>query len=198
MAALSKDKRNQMILVIIASIALIWGVWYGVIGTRKSQLSQNRSKRDKAKDRVEQAERRLKEADKIEAEMHDAVRRLKAMEEGMAPASDPYSWSYIFLDKAKAGHKVEVTLVTRPQTNEVGVLPAFPYPAATFSVSGFADYPAFGKFLADFENNFPYFRAQNLTLQLGSEAGPDMSGRRAGTDTLAFKIDVVALIRPNQ
>ena len=117
----------------------------------------------------------------------------------MAPGVDLYSWARQLLDKARAGHEVNIIDVTRPSKGEVGLLAQFPYEAANFSVRGAAYYHDFGKFLADFENQFPYFRVQNLSLTAGSEgtAGADSSGSRAGEEKLSFKMDIVALVKPN-
>ena len=101
------------------------------------------------------------------------------------------------MEKARGGHEIEIAEVTRPQTNEIGLLATFPYPAATFTVRGSAYYHSFGRFLADFENRFPYFRVQNLSLGTLAEAGGDPAAGRAAKDQLLFKMDVVVPIKPN-
>jgi outer membrane murein-binding lipoprotein Lpp len=198
MARISKEKRDRLILVIVGSLIIAAGVWYGVIKTRKTQLQQSVSKLAAAKDKLERAKNRVKQAEYMETAAEEATRRLRAFEEGMAPGTDLYSWSYVLLDNAGAGQKVEIIEQTRPQTNEVGVLAAFPYTATTFTVRGNAHYHDFGKFLADFENKFPYFRAQNLLLGTASEAGLEAATTRLGKDALYFKMDIVALIKPSK
>ena len=101
------------------------------------------------------------------------------------------------LDKARAGHEINIIDVARPSKGEVGLLAQFPYEAANFSVRGAAYYHDFGKFLADFENQFPYFRVQNLLLGVSGESalGAEPSAR-VGEEKLQFKIDIVTLIRP--
>jgi len=198
MAKLSKEKRDRLILVIVAFLAIGFGIWYGVIRTRSSQLRQSGSKLAAAQDKLERAKNRIKQADQMEAAMEEATRRLQVYEEGMAPGADLFSWSYVLLEKARTGQEIEIIEVTRPQTNEVGVLPAFPYTATTFSVRGIAHYHDFGKFLADFENKFPYFRAQNLLLGTAPDAAPEAATTRVGREKLHFKMDIVALVKPSQ
>jgi Tfp pilus assembly protein PilO len=198
MMKLSAEKRNRLILVILGSIVLGATIWYGVVRTRNAQIEQSVNKLAAAKDKLEKAQNRVKQAEQIEADMEEASRRLKTIEEGMAPGTDLFSWSYVLLDRARAGQELEVVEITRPQTNEVGVLPAFPYLAATFTVRGTAHYHDFGKFLADFENKFPYFYTQNLSLGTVPEAGLDAGAGRIVKDKLFFKMDIVALIRPAQ
>src|SRR5439155_20937480 len=118
----------------------------------------------------------------------------------MAPSVDLYSWALLLLDNSRSGHEVNIIDVTRPVKGDVGMLPYFPYDAAIFSVRGTAFYHQFGKFLADFENQFPFFRVQSLSLSPGSEsavASDDPSGR-VGNEMLQFKMDIVALIKPTQ
>ena len=199
MARLSKDKRDRLILVIIGTIAACTGLWFGVIKTRQGQLKESKVRLAAAIDKLEKARTRVKQGSKVEADMETVTKRLKSIEETMATAADLYSWAYLLLEKARAGHDVNIIDVTRPAKGDVGMLAQFPYDAAVFSVRGSAYYHQFGKFLADFENSFPHFRVQNLTLgAMDSLAGSDAVSVRSGEERLQFKIDIVALIKPNQ
>ena len=163
MARLSKDKRDRLILVMIGTIAAVVGLWFGVIKTRQERIEESKSRLVAAMDNLDKATKRVKLADKVEAELEVATRKLKVIEDTMASGAD-YSWALLLLEKARAGHEVNVIDVTRPAKGEVGVLAQFPYDAAIFSIRGTAYYHQFGRFLADFENRFPYFRVQNLSL----------------------------------
>ncbi len=44
MIRLSKDKRDKLILVAIGAIAVIAGLWFGIIRTRREQIVQSKSK----------------------------------------------------------------------------------------------------------------------------------------------------------
>lgn len=195
---LSTEKRNRIILVIVAGVITSACLWYGLISSGDTRLVRSRERRVAAMERVEKARTRVAQAEKIEEEMEAAVQALRGIEEGMASGVDLYRWSYILMEKARAGHDVEISEVTRPQTNEVGVLASFPYPAATFTVKGVGYYHDFGKFLADFENRFPYFRVQNISLGNLAEAGGDSANTRVGKDKLFFKVDVVVPVKPGQ
>ncbi len=197
MAKLSSEKRNRLILVLVGGLVLSTGIWYGVIKTRNAQLGQSKGKLEAAKDKLEKAKRRVGQAEQVEAALEVALKKLEVMEDGMAPGTDLFSWSYALLEKAKAGQDVEIIEVTRPLTNEVGVLAAFPYMAATFTVRGVAHYHDYGKFLADFENRFPYFRAQNMSLGATPETGSEVT-TRGSREKLFFRMDIVALIRPTK
>jgi len=199
MAQLSKDKRDRLILLSIGTIAVVVGLWYGVIRTRRERFEDVKTRRDAVIEKLQKAKARISQADKVRAEMEAATKKLRAIEETMAPGVDLYSWARQLLDKARAGHEVNIIDVTRPSKGEVGLLAQFPYEAANFSVRGAAYYHDFGKFLADFENQFPYFRVQNLLLGASAESllGAEASAR-AGEEKLQFKMDIVTLIRPTQ
>jgi len=198
MTKLSKEKRNQIIAVLLGAIAVAAGLWYGVITTRNQGLVDARKRRETAQNRLESARNYLRKADQVEADMEQAVQKLKVIESDMAPGVDLYSWSYALLEKARAGQEIEVVEVTRPQKGDVAVLPQFPYDAAIFTIRGIGHYHDFGKFLADFENKYPYFHVQNPALGTAAEAGPEVSAVRIGKEKVLFKVDIVALIKPNQ
>lgn len=199
MPRLSKDKRDKLILVAIGTIAIVVGLWLGVVRTRNDQLRISGTTLTKAKDKLDKARNVVRLAAQAQAEMEAATNKLGLIEETMA-SGDLYSWAYLLLEKARGGHDVNIIEVARPAKGEVGVLAQFPYDAAIFSVRGLGYYHEFGKFLADFENRFPYFRVQNLSLSGGSEGstGASSSVAQSGEEKLSFKMDIVALIKPNQ
>lgn len=196
MPKLSTEKRNQIIAVGLGTLAVAAGLWYGVINTRKQSLADTRLRLASSQKKLDEARDRVKNADLIDVRMEESLARLKLIEDGMASGADLYSWSYLLLEKARTGHEVEIVNVTRPSKGEVGMQAQFPYEAAIFTVTGIGHYHDFGKFLADFENKFPYFRVQNLSLGTTAEAGADVAAARIGKDKLVFKMDIVALIKP--
>jgi len=198
MAKLPKAKRDKLILVIVGTIAIVLCLWYLVIKEIAQSKSQQQTKLDAVIDKLEKARERIKKSDLIETEMEAATKKLKTIEDTMASGTDLYSWSYLLLEKARAGHDVNIVDVTRPSKGDIGVLAQFPYDAAIFNVRGSAYYHDFGKFLADFENKFPYFRIQGISLGTVSDnaAGPEVATARTGDEKLLFKLDVVALIKP--
>jgi hypothetical protein len=90
------------------------------------------------------------------------------------------------------GYQVDIPQFGRETPSEVGIFPKFPYRAAVFNVKGSAYYHDFGKFLADFENAFPYIRVQNIEL----DSLADSSGSRESSEKLNFKMELLTLVRP--
>ena len=200
MARLSKEKRNRLILVIMLTIAFGVGLWYGIITTRKERLEEAKGSIRAAIDKLEKAKALVKQADKAEAQVAVAMNKLKVVEESMASGADHYTWAIKLFEEARARHEVKIIETTRPVKGDVGLLAQFPYQAAIFTVRGTGHYHDFGKFLADFENSFPYFRVQNLSLVAGSDSvvGPDTPTAATGVENLSFRMEIVALIKPSQ
>jgi len=182
------------------TIAIGIGLWYGIITTRQERLEETKASIRAAIDKLEKAKTLVKQADNAQAQLAAAMNKLKVVEDSMASGVDHYTWAILLLEKARAGHEVKIIEVTRPVKGEVGLLAQFPYQAAIFTVRGAGHYHDFGKFLADFENSFPYFRVQNLSLAPGldSVAGTDTSTAATGEENLSFRMEIVALIKPGQ
>jgi len=71
----------------------------------------------------------------------------------------------------------------------MSLIPNFPYEQASITVAGRAHFHDFGRFVADFENQFPHIRVLNLDLDLDTvSTQPEM---------LSFKMDIVTLVKPN-
>ena len=198
---LPKEKKDRLILVGICGVVICVGIWYGLIQTRRTALNLSKTKLTKASAQLDQATTWVKKADQIELEVARTLKIIQNMEENMASAADPFAWSYVFLDKARSGHDIEIREVLRPEKKEaerkkdVGVFADFLYNVVVFTVSGAAHYHDFGNFVADFENQFPYFRIQSISLSNPAEGGGD-AGARTAKEKLLFRMDVVALIKP--
>ena len=199
MARLSKEKRTRLILVIIMTIAIGVGLWYGIITTRQEALAEAKASIRAAIDKLEKAKSLVKQTDKAEAQLAAAMNKLKLVEDSMASGVDHYTWAIHLLDQARARHDVRIIETTRPVKGDVGLLAQFPYQAAIFTVRGTGYYHDFGKFLADFENSFPYFRVQNLSLAPGLDSVvSDTANAATGEENLSFRMEIVALIKPGQ
>jgi hypothetical protein len=57
-------------------------------------------------------------------------------------------------------------------------------------VRGFANYHDFGRFLADFETQYPFMRVRTFSLSAGAL-------ETAASEKLSFEMEIVALVKPN-
>ena len=192
MKNLSKEKRDRLLLVCIGTVIAAVALWYLVIQTQNKAITKMKAQSLEQKAKVENAERLVSSTADLQKKLDNSAQDLKAIEDTMA-SGDMYSWIILTINKFRADRKVEIPQFSREVPTEVGVLPKFPYRAALFNVRGTAYFHDFGKFIADFENAFPYIRVQNVELEplaSGTQTTP------ADAEKLAFKMEIVTLVNP--
>jgi hypothetical protein len=193
MKNLPKEKRDRLIIVGVVTVVAVVAIYYCLIKTQQNSVSTIAKSINEQKLKVGSAERLIASCADIKKNVEAANLKLTAIEETMA-SGDMYAWVIQTVGRFGQDRKVEIPQFSREVTTDVGILPKFPYKAAVFNVRGSAFYHDLGKFLADFENSFPYARVQNIELEpAGSSAAT------AGTDNekLAFRMEIVALINSN-
>jgi hypothetical protein len=189
---LSKEKRTQLVLVVVGTVAVLAGLGFGLVKFQFERLRRLADQKAAAEIQLKKMQDAVKRAEMVESVFTQAAQTLAAKESGMA-AGDLYSWMYSNLRKFQKNYKVEMPQLSPISTpGEVSLLPKFPYKQATMSIGGTATYHDLGQFLADFENNFPLMRVANLTLELNHSPGP---GDR---EKLSFKLDVITLVKSSQ
>jgi hypothetical protein len=186
---LTKEKRDKLILVILIIVVGVAGLWFGLISYQQQRLRDLGDRKQSALTKLAQVEQAIKNADQVEAELATTGKQLAVLEEEMA-SGDVYLWIVNNLRRFKLPYKVEIPQFSQPEVKEMSLLPKFPYKQVTLTVGGTAYYHDFGKFLADFENEFSHFRVLNLDLEPTPAA---MGGDR---EKLSFKMDIVTLIKP--
>ena len=130
-------------------------------------------------------------ADQIEAELAQGRKQLDAIEKTMA-TGDLYSWAINTIREFKAAHKVEIPQFSQIDgPKDMTMLAGFPYKQATLTIGGTAQFHDFGKFVSDFENQFPYIRVMNLSLEPSSSLLTSDSKEK-----LAFRMEIAALVKP--
>jgi len=195
MKALTKEKRDQLILTALVTLAVLIGLWYGLISLQKKSLTHIASQIVEEKTKVSNADKLIRSAPDLQAQLEKNRDKLRNIEQGMA-SGDMYSWIFLMMNKFRANHRnVEIPQFSREVAVEPGILPKFPYRAVLFNVRGTAHYHDLGTFLADFENSFPYMRVQNL--ELDPAGGRASSGDSAQNERLSFRMEIVALVNPN-
>ncbi len=214
MIKLSKEKRDKLIMVALATIGVIGLFYTFVIGAQKEKLAEYATKITKLQDDVDKAERWGKMSRRIQADLQKSREELQAKEEGMAPV-DKYKWFFNLINPFADARGVRLTSISAdPKQEEVLLIPRFPYQAASFTVKAVAHYHDLGKFLADFENTFVYMRVQDLKIEreagggLATAPGPALAQRSGGSrgpaasttavaaEQLSIDMKIVTLIRP--
>ena len=202
MNKLSKEKRDKLLLIAIGTAGILAVLYLFVVSPQQTTLANYAEKTDSAKDRLAKADRWLRMAPNVRSRLEACRKELEAKQEGMAPV-DKFKWFYNTMEKFLAQHQVKLIDITRePEVGSAGVLPKFPYQAASFGVKLVGRYHEFGSFLADFENQFPYMRVQNIDLEpevtsspgIRDGLGAELSG--PNSTALAISMRVVTLVKP--
>ena len=191
MKSLSKEKRDQLILVVLLTCGALAGLWFGLIRFQEAHLEELAANRRGAEARLEQVRQAIENADLVETQLADATQRLAKVETTMA-SGDLYAWTINTIRQFKPGYRVEIPQFGQIDgPKEMNMLAGFPYKQANMTISGTAFYTDFGKFIADFENQFPYMRVLNLSL----EPVPAMAG--AEKERLSFRMEIATLVKNN-
>ena len=188
---MTKDKRNQIIGTILATLLVLGGLGFGLIKPQYENLQVLDRKKAEASEKLRGMDAAVKGAESTEAALAEISKTLAEKESTMA-TGDLYSWTINAIRRFKLGYKVEI-----PQfgpispASDVSLMASFRYKQATLNVGGKAYYHDLGRFLAEFENQFPLMRVVNLTLDVDPAAVTT-----ADREKLMFKMDVITLVKP--
>jgi len=192
MKKLSKDKRDKLILVGMATLIALGCLWYFLINYQEERIALVAKKVKKVQADIDGNKRLILTGPQTQAALDVANEKLVDIERNM-PSGDLYSWMVQSIKQFnKPSYKVEIPQLGQPVQGEVTIIPSFPYAQATTAVAGNAYFYDLGRFLADFENRFPYARIQNLVMEPvnGSASAEDR-------EKLSFRMDIVTLVKPS-
>ena len=183
-----KEKRTQFIFVIFCTLVVLGLIGFALIRPQYQTLSKIADTASDERAKLQKIKDTIKKAGDTTTQLSNVVSNLSRAEEDMA-SGDFYAWTYDTIRKFKASYRVDIPTVGQPSLGDVDVLPQFPYKQIKVTISGTAYYHELGRFISDFENTFPHIRVVNLTIEPVST--------EPGNEKLAFKMDIVALVRPN-
>jgi len=186
---LSKEKRKQLALAVVGSVAVVATLGYFLIQGSYQQLGRLGQKKTEAQAKLDQMQKAVQQSKTLESAFNDAKSALADKEKSMA-SGDLYSWMHSTIRNFQRSYKVQIPQIgsATPPAN-VDLIPNFPYKQSTVTIAGTAFYHDIGQFVAGFENDFPLMRIINLSLE--QNATPTTTDR----DKLAFKMDIVALVK---
>jgi len=200
MKNLPKDKRDRLILIAIGALVIMVGVYYGVIRVQSQTLQRLAVKHADENRRVSEGQQLAATTGELQQKLTTTQSKLKEIESSMA-SGDMYSWIILTMNsfKENGGYKVEIPQFSRDVPAEVGMIAKFPYRAAVFTLRGSAFYHDLGRFVADFENAYPYMRIQNIDLEPAVSTFGNSTANSTAEDAekLQFRLEVVTLVNPN-
>jgi len=189
MKRLPPAKRNQLIVVIVATLGLIGLVYFLLIRPENQKNRQLATTTSNEQFKLQQIRTAIKQMAATTANLADLTQQLNHAEEDVA-SGDLYAWTYDTLRRFKSGYHVDIPTIGQPTRGDCDLIGGFPYQQIRFSLTGTAYYHDLGKFIADFENTFPHCRV--LNLEMDTTGNTAVNGER-----LNFRMDIAALIKPN-
>src|SRR4051794_29653456 len=103
---LPKDKRNNLILVVLITSIVVAGLGFGLIKYQYTVLGGLAEKKVNAQRQLDRMRDAIKQGDKLEGDLDDAKKTLATLEDDMA-SGDLYSWVINTVRRFKLGYKVE-------------------------------------------------------------------------------------------
>lgn len=188
---LPKEKRNHLVLVVLLTAIALGGLGFGLLRFQYDHIRHIQADTEDAQKKLSLMQERIRKADQLEQDLAAAGQGLALLEEGMAAPQDQYAWVLDTIRRFTLPYKIVIPVVNQPVLGATTLLPKFPYPQASVSLSGTGHYHDIGRFVADFENHFPHIRLVNLTLDPVSSLIGDEQ------EKLEFKMEVIVLVRPN-
>jgi hypothetical protein len=222
MKNLPKEKRDKLLMIGLASGFMLVGIWQFLIVPQFEVQNRLRLVSEKDRSAYRTMETEIKSVPIMEHDLSLQLPELELKETGVG-SGDPPLWGSGAFDLIRHTYTnvefLSSSQVVGPDTNKWSILPEFPYKQAVFSISGRAYYAELGRFIADFENQFPTMRLMNLEISAvaagtpggapGSPPpGPASSGPPGSTpestpnatdpEKLSFSVQVVALFKPDR
>jgi len=191
LSKLSKEKRQQLVLVVLATVGILAGLAFGLVKNQYQTLARMAVGKTDSERKFRQIQDSVKRSPQLEADLRQA-RAALATEASDVASGDLYDSIYTMVRKFK-GNDYQVQIPQFGRTGaavDVNCLTGFPYKQVSMPVDGTARYQEFGRFLADFENRFPHVRIVNLSLEPLADSPSDEQER------IAFRMDIVTLVSP--
>ena len=188
MNKLSKEKRNQLIIVLVGTVVVLALTYFFLIRPQYDGLQQIAKSKSDALKKLQEYKDAIQKTDVIATNLVQTSADLASNENDIA-SGDIYAWTYDTIRRFKLNYHVSIPGIGQPSAvANNDLFPEFPYKQISLSVNGTAFYHDLGKFIADFENKFPHMRVVNLTIEPGSLPGED-------AEKLSFQMDIVVLVK---
>jgi hypothetical protein len=170
---LSKAQKEQLIGITVGAVVLVAALWFFGVTAKQQELSKTEDNTAQTQDKLKRAESTMRRGEEIANKLQARRELLDKREAMLAPDRDAYAWIISTINPMIQSRKgVSYPFhYSQPEVSDVGIIPGFPYKWATFHVDGTGFYHDLGKFFADLENNYPYFRVQNLEMNANVSTG---------------------------
>ncbi len=205
MSKMSKDKRDKLILVIIAGVGVVSVLYFLVITDQKDELNSLGLKVDALRAKIVSSEKTHKRQVAVQENLDLQRKILTEKQEEMPRPGQDQRWFLNMMEDRRNRFGLEFGDYKSPDIIYPGILPEFEFSAISFPVIWLGAYADFGRFLADFENSFPYMRVELTSISVEprlATGGLEPLGQASKTSAapaepwkLRFTFRVVSLIK---
>jgi len=186
---LTKKQRDQLIGIGAGTLVLMAALWWLGVTAKQEELSKTEQKTAQMMDTLKKAESTIRQTNEISEKLAASTELLDKSESMLVDDRDDLAWIiHTINDFIKSRKGVNFVAYSKAVKSESGIFPEFPYTWATFTLGFSGYYNDLGKFVADLENTFPYYRVQNLDLKPDNTAG-------AEPERLSLTFELVAPIK---
>jgi Tfp pilus assembly protein PilO len=162
---LTKAQQDQLVAIAIGTVGVIAALWWFGVKAKQQELAVTRQKTAEMQKKLHDAETVMRRGEEIGETLTNRSALLAKREAGLAPDRDAYAWLINEMNGFIQSRKgVNIDSYSQPEVSATGMIPNFPYRWATFHLRGSGYYHDLGRFIADLENTYPYFRVQNVNL----------------------------------
>ncbi|HEY3914832.1 MAG TPA: hypothetical protein VGN61_10135 [Verrucomicrobiae bacterium] len=190
MTKLNKQQQERITAIAVGAVMIMGLLWYFGVKAKQDELRRTQDNARNVQKTLRDAETEMGRGSAIATQLQASSDVLAKREAILAPDRDAYAWIIGVINPFIQSRKgVNIYSYSQPDVSDEGIIPNFPYKWATFHLKGTGYYYEFGKFFADLENQFPYFRVQNV--EITANTGPGVEAEK-----LAYNFDLVVPVTP--
>ena len=187
---LTPEKIKELVLIALVTTCVVSVIFLYLIQPEYEHKKELARKTVEAQSSFDDIMKMIKLRDSTATDLATVTKQIAMSEEDIA-SGDVYSWTYDTLRRFKSKYPLDIPNLGQPVISDVDLIGEIPYRQLKVPISGSGFYHDIGRFIADFENNFPHIRVVNLSLIPGSNI-PGTTAER-----LTFRMDVIALVKLN-
>jgi len=189
MSRLTSQTKQQVILVLLVTTAVLAGLYFAAIRFQQISLAAVQRQTQTVEKKREAMLKTVQSAARISCELTNITRALSAGEAEVA-SGDLTAWMVSTIRNFKRPYPIEIPQFSTIVLEQNTAAAESPYQQVRMTVAGTAYYFDLGQFVADFENRYTTIRVQNLELVPASSTGS------TDPEKLFFKMDIVAAANP--
>lgn len=164
---MDQDRRNRLLLVVLMTLLGVVVVYYGVISPLGYQLRQEATRLEDEQRKLAGLQQQLVHMERF---MEEAAKQKELLRDwkGRVPTGTVVRWFLDSVLQLAKGDGIISPDIKTPSILSVGDKGDLGYSRVSIGVVGIGEYVQVGRFVADFENEFPFSEVQTLKLEVGS------------------------------